>query len=69
MSLSPPRLHRAACVAASIGGVRLHGVANATNIEAGSWAPTSSYANSSYYVEIVTVASPCPPCCLRRPPR
>ncbi|KAE8963061.1 hypothetical protein PR001_g29499 [Phytophthora rubi] len=69
MSPSPPRVYRAPCVAASVGEVSLHGVASATNIEATSWASTSSYANSSYYGEIVTVASPCPPCCLRRPPR
>ncbi|KAE8964154.1 hypothetical protein PF011_g28774 [Phytophthora fragariae] len=57
MSLSRPRVHRAACVAASIGGVRLHGVASATNIESASWTSTSSYAKLLYYVEM----SPSPP--------
>ncbi|KAE9264712.1 hypothetical protein PF008_g32048 [Phytophthora fragariae] len=57
LSPSPPRLGRAACVATSMGGVSLHGVASATNIESASWSSTSSAANSSYYIEI----SPSPP--------
>ncbi|KAE9262339.1 hypothetical protein PF008_g32627 [Phytophthora fragariae] len=57
MSPSPPRLDRAACVAISMGGVSLHGVASATNIESASWAYTSSASNASYYVEM----SPSPP--------
>ncbi|KAE8874857.1 hypothetical protein PF003_g41017 [Phytophthora fragariae] len=40
-----------------MGGVSLHGVASATNIESASWASTSSAANSSYYIEM----SPSPP--------
>ncbi|KAE9269416.1 hypothetical protein PF008_g30865 [Phytophthora fragariae] len=51
MSPSPPRVHRAACVAASIGGVRLHAMASATNIESASWTSASTGTNSSYYVE------------------
>ncbi|KAE8968010.1 hypothetical protein PF011_g27348 [Phytophthora fragariae] len=57
MSPSPPRVRRAACVAAAIGGVRLHGVASATNIESASWTSASTGTNSSYYVEM----SPSPP--------
>ncbi|KAE8961149.1 hypothetical protein PR002_g29995, partial [Phytophthora rubi] len=57
MSPSPPRVHRAACVAASIGVVRLDGVASATNIESASWTSASTGTNSSYYVE----TSPSPP--------
>ncbi|KAE8968009.1 hypothetical protein PF011_g27349 [Phytophthora fragariae] len=57
LSASPPRVRRAACVAAAIGGVRLHGVASATNIESASWTSTSTGTNSSYYVEM----SPSPP--------
>ncbi|KAE8889476.1 hypothetical protein PF003_g26472 [Phytophthora fragariae] len=57
MSPSLPRVRRAACVAASIGGVRLHGVASATNIESASWTSASNTTNSSYYVEM----SPSPP--------
>ncbi|KAE9058861.1 hypothetical protein PF010_g30848 [Phytophthora fragariae] len=57
MSPSPPRVHRAACVAASIGVVRLDGVASATNIESASWTSASTGTNSSYYVEM----SPSPP--------
>ncbi|KAE8914491.1 hypothetical protein PF003_g1288 [Phytophthora fragariae] len=116
MSPSPPRVRRAACVATVMGGVSLHAVAGATNIESASWPSASTGTNSSYYVEChrrlpvsavllrrhrdgrsesprrgerhqhrvreldfrqhrrelvvlrrnVTVASPCPPCCLRR---
>ncbi|KAE9058527.1 hypothetical protein PF010_g30964, partial [Phytophthora fragariae] len=66
MSPSPPRLDRAACVATSMGGVSLHGVASATNIESASWASTSSASNASYDFKIVNVASPSRPCCLRR---
>ncbi|KAE9055492.1 hypothetical protein PF010_g32130 [Phytophthora fragariae] len=51
MSPSPPRVHRAACVAAAMGGVRLHGVASATNIESASWTSASSTTNLLYYVE------------------
>ncbi|KAE8889280.1 hypothetical protein PF003_g26486 [Phytophthora fragariae] len=57
MSPSPPRVRRAARVAAAIGGVRLHGVASATNIESASWTSASTGTNSSYYVEM----SPSPP--------
>ncbi|KAE8961708.1 hypothetical protein PR001_g29957, partial [Phytophthora rubi] len=57
MSPSPPRVHRAACVAASIGGVRLDAVASATNIESASWTSASTGTNSSCYVE----TSPSPP--------
>ncbi|KAE8961156.1 hypothetical protein PF011_g29852, partial [Phytophthora fragariae] len=57
MSPSPPRVRRAACVAAAIGGVRLHGVASATNIESAGWTFGSTGTNSSYYVEM----SPSPP--------
>ncbi|KAE9166891.1 hypothetical protein PF004_g29009 [Phytophthora fragariae] len=57
MSPSPPRVRRAARVAAAIGGVRLHGVASATNIESASWTFGSTGTNSSYYVEM----SPSPP--------
>ncbi|KAE8957830.1 hypothetical protein PR002_g31055, partial [Phytophthora rubi] len=58
MSPSPPRLRRAACVAAVIGGVSLHAVASATNIESACWTSASTGTNSSYYVEM----SPSPPC-------
>ncbi|KAE8960948.1 hypothetical protein PF011_g29925 [Phytophthora fragariae] len=57
MPPSPPRLDRAACVPTSIGGVSLHGVASATNIESASWTSASTGTNSSYYVEM----SPSPP--------
>ncbi|KAE8953827.1 hypothetical protein PF011_g32300 [Phytophthora fragariae] len=57
MSPSPPCLDRAACVATSMGGVSLHGVASATNIESASWSSTSSASNASYDFKIVTVAS------------
>ncbi|KAE8963062.1 hypothetical protein PR001_g29498, partial [Phytophthora rubi] len=57
MSPSPPRVYRAACVAASIGVVRLDGVASATNIESASWTSTSSTTTLLYYVEM----SPSPP--------
>ncbi|KAE8874868.1 hypothetical protein PF003_g41008 [Phytophthora fragariae] len=66
MPPSPPRLDRAACVATSMGGVSLHGVASATNIESASWPYTSSASNASYDFKTVTVASPSRPCCLRR---
>ncbi|KAE8874864.1 hypothetical protein PF003_g41016 [Phytophthora fragariae] len=66
MPPSPPRLDRAACVATSMGGVSLHGVASATNIKSASWSSTSSASNASYDIKIVTVASPSRPCCLRR---
>ncbi|KAE9175189.1 hypothetical protein PF002_g17455 [Phytophthora fragariae] len=42
MSPSPPRVRRAACVAAVMGGVSLHAVASATNIESASWTSTTS---------------------------
>ncbi|KAE8961148.1 hypothetical protein PR002_g29994 [Phytophthora rubi] len=51
MSPSPPRVRRAACVAAVMGGVRLHAVASATNIESASWTSASSTTNLLYYVE------------------
>ncbi|KAE8962024.1 hypothetical protein PR001_g29847 [Phytophthora rubi] len=57
MSPSPPRIRRAACVAAVMGGVSLHGVASATNIESASWTSASSTTNLLYYVEIL----PSPP--------
>ncbi|KAE9158474.1 hypothetical protein PF005_g32438 [Phytophthora fragariae] len=57
MSPSPPHVRRAACVAAVLGGVRLHGVASATNIESAGWTSASTGTNSSYYVEM----SPSPP--------
>ncbi|KAE9158475.1 hypothetical protein PF005_g32437 [Phytophthora fragariae] len=57
MSPSPPHVRRAACVAAVMGGLRLHGVASATNIESASWTSASTGTNSSYYVEM----SPSPP--------
>ncbi|KAE9053619.1 hypothetical protein PF010_g32839, partial [Phytophthora fragariae] len=57
MSPSPPRVRRAACVAAVLGGVSLHGVASATNIESAGWTSGSTGTNSSYYVEM----SPSPP--------
>ncbi|KAE8874855.1 hypothetical protein PF003_g41010 [Phytophthora fragariae] len=66
MPPSPPRLDRAACVATSMGGVSLHGVASATNIKSASWSSTSSASNPSYDYKTVTVASPSRPCCLRR---
>ncbi|KAE9270724.1 hypothetical protein PF001_g28684 [Phytophthora fragariae] len=66
MSPSPPRVRRTACVAAAMGGVRLHGVASAMNIADVSWTATSSSANSSSYIKM----SPSPPVrphsCLRR---
>ncbi|KAE8963398.1 hypothetical protein PR001_g29384 [Phytophthora rubi] len=40
-----------------MGGVRLHGVASATNIESASWPSASTGTSSSYYVEM----SPSPP--------
>ncbi|KAE9162063.1 hypothetical protein PF005_g31002, partial [Phytophthora fragariae] len=40
-----------------MGGVSIHSVASATNIEAASWAYTSSASNASYDFKIVTVAS------------
>ncbi|KAE8914489.1 hypothetical protein PF003_g1284 [Phytophthora fragariae] len=51
MSPSPPRVRRAACVAAVLGGVSLHDVASATNIESACWPSASTGTNSSYYVE------------------
>ncbi|KAE9269338.1 hypothetical protein PF008_g30886 [Phytophthora fragariae] len=42
MSPSPPRVRRAACVAAVMGGVSLHAVASATNIESACWTSASS---------------------------
>ncbi|KAE9263193.1 hypothetical protein PF001_g31779 [Phytophthora fragariae] len=57
MSPSPPHVRRAACVAAVLGGVSLHGVASATNIESAGWTSASTGTNSSYYVEM----SPSPP--------
>ncbi|KAE9161695.1 hypothetical protein PF004_g30739 [Phytophthora fragariae] len=57
MSPSPPRVRRTACLAAAIGGVRLHGVASTTNIASASWTSASTGTNSSYYVEM----SPSPP--------
>ncbi|KAE9058529.1 hypothetical protein PF010_g30962 [Phytophthora fragariae] len=42
MSPSPPRLDRAACVATSMGGVSLHGVASATNVESASYLPPAA---------------------------
>ncbi|KAE8889281.1 hypothetical protein PF003_g26485 [Phytophthora fragariae] len=57
MSPSPPRVRRAARVAAAIGGLRLHGVASATNIESACWTSGSTGTNSTYYVEM----SPSPP--------
>ncbi|KAE9263094.1 hypothetical protein PF008_g32448 [Phytophthora fragariae] len=66
MSPSPPRVRRTACVAAAMGGVRLHGVASAMNIADASWTTSSSSANSSSYIKM----SPSPPVrphrCLRR---
>ncbi|KAE8958392.1 hypothetical protein PF011_g30783 [Phytophthora fragariae] len=57
MSPSPPRVRRATCVAAVMGGVRLHAVASATNIESACWTSASSTTNLLYYVEM----SPSPP--------
>ncbi|KAE8980098.1 hypothetical protein PR002_g24230, partial [Phytophthora rubi] len=57
MSPSPPWVLKFASVAMSMGGVRLHGVASATNSESECWASASTGTNSSYYVEM----SPSPP--------
>nr|KAE8920861.1 hypothetical protein PF009_g28849 [Phytophthora fragariae] len=57
MSPSPPRVRGDAYVATSMGGVSIHSVASATNIEVASWAYTSSASNASYDFKIVTVAS------------
>ncbi|KAE8960240.1 hypothetical protein PR002_g30284, partial [Phytophthora rubi] len=52
MSPPPPRIRRAACVAAVMGGVSLHGVASATNIESACWPSASSTTNLLYYTEM-----------------
>ncbi|KAE9059041.1 hypothetical protein PF007_g31083 [Phytophthora fragariae] len=63
MSPSPPLVRRAACVAAVMGGVRLHGVASATNIESASWTSASSAANSSYRYQLSPSPPVLPPSC------
>ncbi|KAE9061704.1 hypothetical protein PF010_g29719 [Phytophthora fragariae] len=63
MSPSPPRVRRAACVAAVLGGVSLHAVASATNIESASWTSTTSAANSSYRYQLSPSPPVLPPSC------
>ncbi|KAE8975776.1 hypothetical protein PR001_g25606 [Phytophthora rubi] len=63
LSPSPPRVRRAACVAAVMGGVSLHAVASATNIESASWTSASTGTNSSYRYQLSPSPPVLPPSC------